>query len=141
MKKLIIVRHGRFGTDDSLSEEGRLQTESLATIIKKRINGSDVLLLSSPIKRALESAEIIGTALQVGPKILNALRHANEMESTADQIKRLLSRHEIVIVVAHEPHSVALPPFFTKEKKDFDPLSFSEAYVIDCDSGDWTRIP
>ena len=58
--KLIIVRHGEYGSDGRLTEFGREQINRLAKLIAKRIKRhTKKIMVASPAKRTLETADIL----------------------------------------------------------------------------------
>lgn len=67
--ELFLVRHGEAASswgeapDPGLSELGQQQAEAAATLLVQHI-GNDALLISSPLQRALETAEPLARLLQ-----------------------------------------------------------------------------
>ena len=58
--KLILIRHGAYGPDKSLSQEGVSEVEALK--VKLQLVGITIdKIYSSPVKRAHETARIIGS--------------------------------------------------------------------------------
>lgn len=84
---LDLIRHGQAEhlvgslvggwTDTELTELGRRQVEALAARLKKEICGSQVTILCSDLKRAMQTAEIIGRALDLTPQPAPELRELN----------------------------------------------------------------
>ncbi len=87
MKSIILIRHGQSKhhvngltggwTDDDLTEQGRQQAAYLASRLKKDIGKTPCYLYSSDLKRALQTAEIIGGKLNLTPKLFPELREFN----------------------------------------------------------------
>lgn len=83
---LIFVRHGESRhklealtggwTDTSLTERGRSQIATAAKALRRR-GFDDVVLYSSDLLRAFESAKIIGNEIGCEPKVLSVLREIN----------------------------------------------------------------
>lgn len=89
--KLVIVRHGEYGSGDHLTERARESMTRLATELKSNV--SEPLILTSPITRAKETAEILHKALGgelVEDKnlVANYLRDGNYM--TPDKARSYL---------------------------------------------------
>lgn len=59
MKHLIIVRHGDYGTDRRLSENGKNQITGISLRLVDLNPGKDCVILTSIAPRALDSADII----------------------------------------------------------------------------------
>ena len=94
--EIILMRHGETpwtaqrrytgSSDPSLSVRGRKQARALARYLKK--NGADVLY-SSSLKRARETAAIIGRSLKKRPRTdrrLNEISFGNWEGKTADEL-------------------------------------------------------
>lgn len=81
--KVFLARHGetewnRMGRfqgcrDIDLSEEGIVQAQYLS----KRLNNNFDYIYTSPLKRAVQTAEIIAAGKQIKPTIVNELREIN----------------------------------------------------------------
>lgn len=87
MKSIILIRHGQSKhhingltggwTDDDLTEQGCRQAACLASRLKKEIGETPCHFYSSDLKRALQTAEIIGEKLDLTPKLFPELREFN----------------------------------------------------------------
>lgn len=83
LTKILLVRHGetewnKLGKfqgckDISLSEEGIVQ----AQYVSKSINGNFDYLFTSPLKRAVQTAGIIGAERKIKPIVINDIREIN----------------------------------------------------------------
>lgn len=74
MKKIILVRHGDYReNDESLTTWGIEDVKNLALQLKKITQGTKVSLFSSPAKRTIESAEIIGKELEIKNEVIEVL--------------------------------------------------------------------
>lgn len=81
--KVFLVRHGETAwnklgkfqgcTDIELSESGIVQAEHLL----KKFNGNFDFIYTSPLKRAIKTAQIISSSKQLDPIIVNDLREIN----------------------------------------------------------------
>lgn len=87
MKTIITVQHtqsvhhtnGMVGswTDWELTEHGREQARRIARRLREELSGRPVILYSSDLKRAAQTAEIIASALSVTPILRPELRERN----------------------------------------------------------------
>lgn len=145
MKKLTIVRHGQYeSTFYSLSEIGEVQIKLLATELEKRINNiGSILVISSPLKRAKQSAEII--AKKFG--ILHQLETDDALiYDIDDALKLILSREQnadALIVVSHMEITDDLPRQIGIEKNFLvicPGLKKGEAVIIDCENQTFEHI-
>ncbi|HEY0605077.1 MAG TPA: phosphohistidine phosphatase SixA [Herpetosiphonaceae bacterium] len=111
--KIFFMRHGiaepAHGSvkdhDRALTEEGRSQVSQIAQAMQRLSIKPDVIL-TSPLVRARQTAEIVAPALEA------PLETANELQPGAilDDLQRLLRRYpqETVMLVGHEPDFSAL---------------------------------
>jgi broad specificity phosphatase PhoE len=78
--------HRRLDLD--LTARGRQQAEHLATALTARLGeaGEPPTLFSSPLRRALQTAEIVATRLGAAVEVIDALREVNvgELDGRAD---------------------------------------------------------
>ncbi len=87
MEPLILIRHGQAEhltgdltggwTDTELTELGRNQVKALATRLKAELEDTQCRLYCSDLKRAAQTAEIIGEELGLTPSPAPALREMN----------------------------------------------------------------
>jgi probable phosphoglycerate mutase len=68
-------------TDTSLTDLGRKQAACLAVRLKGELEGEQYAYYSSDLKRALQTADIIGEALGTSPKAISGLREVNTGEA------------------------------------------------------------
>ena len=68
-------------TDTRLTERGRLQAEALGFRLERVLKGVDLKIYSSDLKRAAETADIVGKALGVAPSLEPELREFNNGEA------------------------------------------------------------
>jgi len=109
--KLLLVRHSKAedtalagGADEerSLSQEGRRMMEQMALEIGGRLEEGIDKVLSSPYRRALETADIIGNHCRVEVEKFAALSPLGSMEEVLRWL-RAQPRQGAFILVGHEP--------------------------------------
>ena len=92
IKNLYLIRHGEAKhlvdegltggwTDSDLTEKGRMQARVTGIRILDLLGSSDCDLYSSDFSRAAETAEIIGSFLQIKPLRVKELREQNNGEA------------------------------------------------------------
>jgi phosphohistidine phosphatase SixA len=123
--KLYLVRHAEAVSgapeDESrrLTEEGREQARELA----RRLAGEGVrpaAILSSPLVRARETAEILGRELGVDPAVEDRLRPG----ATAGRVREAVEgRGEVVIAVGHQPDCGEIAAELTGSQPDRIPAA------------------
>ena len=102
--QLVLVRHaeaapGEPDDERRLTPEGRDQARSLG----RRLAADGVhpdALLTSPLRRARETARLLGDALGVDPEIEPALAPGTTAESLRDAAT---GRGDVVVAVGHQP--------------------------------------
>ena len=87
MPSIILIRHGESEhhvngltggwTDTGLTELGRRQAACLASRLKREIEDTPCRIYSSDLKRAFQTAEIVGKEIGVSPEPVPALREFN----------------------------------------------------------------
>ena len=87
MKHIITIQHtqsvhhtnGMVGswTDWDLTELGRDQAESIGRKLKEELSGKELVMYSSDLKRAKQTAEIVGKHLGLEPVLRQELRERN----------------------------------------------------------------
>lgn len=88
--EIYLVRHGEatapwhHADDPGLSELGRRQAAEAAEILRSRIEG-DVRVVSSPLKRAQETAQPLGDSLRAGVAIREAFAELPAPVALADR--------------------------------------------------------
>lgn len=111
--KLYLVRHGiasdviggsiRYDAQRPLTEEGRLETQAVATGLK-RLGIKPEVVLHSPLVRAFQTAEIITSVLGAnsGLRTVDALAPAGK-HSDVYKVLKEYERAQEVFLVGHEP--------------------------------------
>ncbi|OHA31904.1 MAG: hypothetical protein A2928_02175 [Candidatus Taylorbacteria bacterium RIFCSPLOWO2_01_FULL_45_15b] len=147
--KLIIVRHGEYGSDGRLTEFGREQINRLAKLIAKRIKRhTKKIMVASPAKRTLETADILKEHLNIA---FTAEEFLQTDSGVLSEHKGLLaieflskSVAQLVIFVTHYEYGIYFPSVLasrylgtciaTRE------LSRGAARIICCKSGSMEDI-
>lgn len=96
---VVAIRHAKPGADGELSDEGRAVQQQMAErLVKERIKADAIL--TSPLIRAVQTAEILQQALggQITP--LNALGD----EFNAEEILEAIKADATTVLVGHEPN-------------------------------------
>lgn len=106
--KLCFLRHGEADwpnwtkPDDErpLTERGRKEMKRVAKFLE-RLKFIPDSILTSPLPRASQTAEIVGQRLGIELQVEPALAHGFNLE----RLRRLLANHdaECVMIVGHEP--------------------------------------
>jgi phosphohistidine phosphatase len=112
MKQLILLRHAKSSwknstlddADRPLADRGERDAPRMAARLKNR-GAHPTLLLTSPARRALRTAEIVGLALGLGAA---QLRTVPELYlASPEDIRGVLAaqddKHDCVLVVGHNP--------------------------------------
>ena len=152
MKKLVIVRHGDYGFDDSLSTKGKAQMKRLAENLRPELDGRKTIILFSTAPRGEQSARILGAELEITAcephEVLWSDRENARSPHPAKTLALIRSKKEqygIVILVTHYEYAEEFPMYFSQF--EFDGLLFpcveikkGEAWVIDCGSRTRVRV-
>ena len=106
--KLCFLRHGEADwpnwtkpdNERPLTERGRKEMKRVAKFLERLKLVPDVIL-TSPLPRASQTAEIVGQRLGIELQIESALAHGFNIE----RLRRLLAKRdsECVMIVGHEP--------------------------------------
>ena len=104
-RELILVRHGiaeekglKPDYDRKLTPEGIEKTKIAAQGIAQLIEDRSWELLTSPLLRAKETADLLGEALDMAP-----VEHAWIADGSRHDLMKAVMEHPRVIVVGHEP--------------------------------------
>lgn len=112
--QILLIRHGQTESniagriqgqsDSKLTERGRFQIEAAAKRLKQYSTFGSLSLLTSPLGRAVQSANIIGNAIGQQPKVLEDLREISfgkiegktwsEVEESQKELSRSWFRHD-----------------------------------------------
>lgn len=108
--KLLIIRHG-IAEDSSingdearaLTEEGIEKLNKLGKFLSERLKEKNVILYSSPYKRAQQTADVISSHIK--PVERNISEHLIPEGSIEDAFKEVTSKEsDLCICVGHQPH-------------------------------------
>lgn len=141
MKKLIVVRHGSYGDNWCLNEHGQMEINKLAQFLKSHMHEESVLILTSNMVRASQSAKILGDILNAPTKedriLFSDSWHPENISAVLELVNSLQQETDILILVTHFEHVVKFPPFFAKQKFGIDfrcnGIEKGEALVFDCE--------
>ena len=146
MKKIILVRHAKavsrkVGKPDfvrSLIKKGRKQADSIARKIEKI---KPDLIISSPAKRALETAQIFAKYLKYPKKkiiIKHILYNGGSDRIFIDIIKELDNKINTIAIFGHDP---IISDFASFLCKDFnEPMPTSATLIININKENWNEI-
>lgn len=99
-----VVGTSRYADDRPLSGEGKTKMAQTAPNMAKVIERLD-LIISSPLSRARETAEIVHEAIDISPKIVIAEKL--QPGATPEEYRRVMVEHAAqirsIMIVAHEP--------------------------------------
>ncbi len=91
-------RDGRLWTDWDLSDEGREQAKRIGEKMAEEFQGWKFVMYSSDLKRARQTAEIVGTHIGVKPVLVKELRERNLGKCVGKSVQWL---KENIIIVSH----------------------------------------
>ena len=151
MKRLFLVRHGNYNSE-GLTDDGREQVTRLAESIRPLAIGTSYVM-SSPIKRALQSAEIVARALGIADIEQVPFFHQDEfyhrvpghLEKAMQIVTERAGMVDNLVVVAHLPLVEDFTPYFAKSSET--PFEFyatprkGEGYCVDIEEKKTTRLP
>jgi phosphohistidine phosphatase len=131
MKTLYIVRHAKSSWanpsqddfDRPLNDRGKRDAPDMAKRLKEKKIKADVIL-SSPARRALSTAKRFAGELNFPKdkiKTKEKLYHAHE-DTILEAIKGIKDKHNVAIVVGHNPGLTDFVNSFQKEEFDIDNL-------------------
>ncbi|MFC1598737.1 histidine phosphatase family protein [Patescibacteria group bacterium] len=147
MKNIILVRHGK-DEKNSLTQLGRNQIQQMAIYLKTDLKLSGKIhLICSPLKRAMQSAEIIANSLglKMYPDELfdDNLEYSSDLQKAVADILEIGSDFDHVIVVTHQPATMGLPIYLLKtcfpdnpENPYVPPTINGKANIFDCETGE-----
>lgn len=155
MKRLFLVRHGEY-RGDHLSEHGEDQIIRLSYVMKEFMNlVENSIILSSPVRRAIESAQIMAKKID-NITIMDTKNVILDEKSAYDKkfmpkirklIKTSLEKADIVVFITHLNVIECIYRYFLYEKKFNDVnlskivmLEYGDACLIDFDEKSVTYI-
>jgi len=127
MKHVYLIRHGKSSwKDESLSDEerplkrrGEQDAKLMAKILKNR-GVMPELIVSSPAKRALRTAQIFAERLDYDEKkiVVNKLLYFEGIDNIIKTIQQLDDKLSTVFMFGHNPDFTELANRFSKETID-----------------------
>lgn len=90
-----------------LTAEGKKQASTMADWLTRDIGRVDVVI-TSPFKRAMQTAEIMGDSLGAHVVSTTVLEPDGEPEAIWDEVRRIAQASEHVLIVGHMPSINAL---------------------------------
>lgn len=149
MNRLILVRYGEH-TDGHLSEEGKQTMVLVSEKLKPFVQNEKVCIICAKVPRAIESAEVISTSLNVSPvRSFEELYAAEEdgvsidLETANKVMNEAGAECDIVIAVVSREYIEALPNYILQslgvQKTGETRLERGEVLVLDYDKKDITK--
>ena len=118
MSRLAIVRHGKYGSDYRLNDQGRAQIQTLAERLNQSFDYEQeiALVLSSIAPRAIDTAEIIAQILQAPVETHELLwsenSHPENLEEAYKLVQSSRNRADLLVLVTHYEYTEELPALF-----------------------------
>lgn len=147
MKRIFLIRHGKadvFSADINdfnrrLKESGKLETELLGNTLFSMGFCPD-LIISSPAKRAVKTAKILGEKTKCTNFLLNLAIYdgSYDRDWLVLDIENKCPQAENVFVVGHNPHMKELLEDLTGTVGDH--FRNSAAAIIEIDAEKWTEL-
>lgn len=156
MKHLFVARHGDYGEDKRISDNGRQQMEALGKAIKQILNGSSAYLFSSTAPRALDSSQILAVQLALPsefekvPYLWSGNNAPKESyDYRLDKLMRLVverkDRADCLVMVTHVEVAKDFPSYFLinefKQDKSIGEISKGQAVYFDLEKRTYQIIP
>ncbi|HEC94285.1 MAG TPA: histidine phosphatase family protein [Candidatus Kaiserbacteria bacterium] len=146
MKHLIVVRHGDY-YENGLSDDGRKKIKCLAHKLRPYVSGESVVILTSPVGRAYESAGILcsffGVSCEKYEILWSENSHPKDFAGTLELV-RLNNKSDTLILVTHYEYVETFPQYFAMSELGISLSSYligkGEAWVIDCQQKVLTHI-
>ena len=134
MKVLILIRHAhalpghiaRVNSDAlrPLSEEGRQKAKQTASLLTQK-NVRPEIVLSSPLLRAVQTAEIIAQTWRLPVQQSSELNGLYSDEEVVAFLRAQLENYDTLAAVTHNPSITYVNQLLCKQLKFFAPGSFS----------------
>lgn len=133
MNKIIVIRHGAYdGKTGSLNDASRQQVIALAEKIKGISGDGSCLILSSPAKRAEETAAVIAERFGTCFQQCAQLSGEAHFDQIAGLVKESQSLAETIIVVTHGGQAIFLTSIFVSDFPEH--FNCGQAYLIDLEA-------
>ncbi|MFI5344989.1 MAG: SixA phosphatase family protein [Elusimicrobiota bacterium] len=130
MKKLYLMRHGHSPSPAEagvktdalrpLSDKGRRDAGRMAEEIAAR-GGKSVLILHSPLTRAVQTAQAAAAVLKTEPQSFLPLDNTLPPEEALERLRARAAGADEVLAVGHQPQIGEIAVLLTGEVIDFRP--------------------
>jgi phosphohistidine phosphatase SixA len=149
--ELIVVRHGDYD-EDNLTSSGIESVQQLAADLRTEVQGiGSVSMHSSPVTRAVETAEIISKVIGKPFGTVPALdreaqivpysqKELPDFPDTLDLVRGLGNVFDVVILVTHAGAACCFPMYYRVHELGLpqEPFRIVEkgyAQILDCETG------
>lgn len=146
MEKLILVRHGDYVISGALTAYGRTQMQELAPALAYSVVGN-ILLVSSPIQRAKESAAILAEHFRVPVmehEVWTAPDDWSDNDGALQFIGDIGANIDTLVVVTHLPFLESFPAYFGTKALNvslpYGGVKKGQAQIIDCETKTMTHV-
>jgi len=141
MEKLVLVRYGQY-ENDQLTDEGKAVMRAAAERIKEFLGQTKPLVITASTNRAIESAKIVGDALETGqvgayPEIYAADEEGRfaDCAVAARLIETLGAKNPVIVAIASREYIDMLPSWILENELGSGEIKTSlnrgEALVLD----------
>jgi phosphohistidine phosphatase SixA len=118
LKFVVAVRHGQY-FGGSLNDQGKEDVTKLTAAIVTKVAGiNSIVLLTSPLLRAVETAQIIGVGLNTTHQCVNLLQldfYECYRDKEAKELLELAENCECVVAVSHNEAPSAILNIFSEK--------------------------
>jgi len=104
--KVILMRHGYYGSDGALNQQGVGQAQDIACQLIEAGLTPDIIL-HSPIKRALETAEVVTEIFKMAGKEVDMRQEDSLANKGIPHALSKLKNSHTVLAVSHQPDILA----------------------------------
>ncbi|MBR9703955.1 histidine phosphatase family protein [Candidatus Pacearchaeota archaeon] len=169
MKYLLLVRHGEYDEDNgSLNKYGIGQIDRLIESLKEKIKFDSGYVITSPIKRAVESSEIISKGLRITEPVEQVLYLSDAgsypkkwngkevkscdvyyYEGDNSKVMKIIEdrkeKAELIVIVGHKDIIPNFARFFYKDLTRKDPdrefhVRYGEGLLFDIEKKSFEKI-
>ncbi len=147
MKRVVIVRHGKavpYGYENDIKRDLRERGEDDANRISEELNKRNVfpeVIVSSPAKRALKTAQIFAENLDFNPKKIKKVKDIYKGQTTGEfteMIRQLPADTSTAFFFGHNPGFYYFASNLLKEFHGDMPTT--STVVIDFDVNTWPEV-
>lgn len=146
MKKLVLIRHARADKnpdipdiDQTLSETGKSVADEMAHNLHEKNDRPD-LIISSPARRAKETAKIFAKAFNYADEIVikDALYGSYNIESFLNIISEIDNNNDVVFLFGHNPKTSELTAVLVSGFKTS--MKAGSVAAVELDLTDWNEV-